>query len=284
MEKGKEICRTLKELRKRIADANGIHFDIEECSYEGDCPGTCPKCEQELDYLTTSIEKREHEGKLVVLEELMSEADLDKAFSNKLIDEDMMCDRTAGITPEPLHKTHDPHDFSDREMGRIMAEPRDETPYKYYENSILASVIMGELLLPYGNVLFSPVGLCQILKMLHLGMRDHSDVERNMMRLLNERDYCIKTVEQKDFRLEHAAGLWYNIGLGEIKRRYVSLIKENLDAEIHGVDFADSGKTKATIDQWITANTHDMIKSVDANISKDTLMVALDAIYMKGKW
>ena len=43
MEKGKRICQALKELRKRIADANNIPFEMEECTHQGDCPGTCPK-------------------------------------------------------------------------------------------------------------------------------------------------------------------------------------------------------------------------------------------------
>ena len=31
MERGKRICKILKELRKRIADANEIPYKIEEC-------------------------------------------------------------------------------------------------------------------------------------------------------------------------------------------------------------------------------------------------------------
>lgn len=55
METGKRICQALKNLRKRIADANEIPFEIEECTHKGDCPGTCPKCESELRYLMESI-------------------------------------------------------------------------------------------------------------------------------------------------------------------------------------------------------------------------------------
>ena len=35
MEKGKKICEALKALRKRIADANDIPFEMEECSRKG---------------------------------------------------------------------------------------------------------------------------------------------------------------------------------------------------------------------------------------------------------
>lgn len=52
---GKMKCMVLRELRRKIADENGIPFETEECDFEGDCPGTCPKCEEELRYLEERI-------------------------------------------------------------------------------------------------------------------------------------------------------------------------------------------------------------------------------------
>lgn len=49
---GKSVCHYLKELRKAAADQNGIAYEPAECHYEGECPGTCPKCEEELKTLT----------------------------------------------------------------------------------------------------------------------------------------------------------------------------------------------------------------------------------------
>ena len=41
MEKnGKSICRTLKAIRQQIADANGISYAPEPCTFEGECLGT----------------------------------------------------------------------------------------------------------------------------------------------------------------------------------------------------------------------------------------------------
>ena len=51
MERGKEICRMLKEIRRRIAKENDIEFITSECRHKGSCAGTCPKCEAELAYL-----------------------------------------------------------------------------------------------------------------------------------------------------------------------------------------------------------------------------------------
>ncbi len=82
MEKGKRICQTLKELRKRIADANDIPYEIDECSHKGDCAGTCPKCEQDIQYLSEAIEHREQSGKPINLKGLMSDNELRKAYSH----------------------------------------------------------------------------------------------------------------------------------------------------------------------------------------------------------
>ena len=67
MEVGKKICETLKGVRKKIAEANGIEYEPTECRHTGDCLGTCPKCESELRYIEGEIEKRKSAGKSVVL-------------------------------------------------------------------------------------------------------------------------------------------------------------------------------------------------------------------------
>jgi TonB family protein len=39
---------------------------IEECTYQGDCLGTCPKCEAEVRYLERELEKRQRLGKAAI--------------------------------------------------------------------------------------------------------------------------------------------------------------------------------------------------------------------------
>ncbi len=65
MNRGKEICNFLKEIRKNIADANGISYTPEECPHKGECLGTCPKCENELMELEAELNRMEQEGKQV---------------------------------------------------------------------------------------------------------------------------------------------------------------------------------------------------------------------------
>lgn len=64
---GKETCKQLKEIRRKIAEENDINLVIEECTYQGDCKGTCPRCEEELQYLERELEKRRKLGKAVAI-------------------------------------------------------------------------------------------------------------------------------------------------------------------------------------------------------------------------
>lgn len=67
MAKGKRTCKILKEIRKQIAADNDIELVIEECTYKGDCLGTCPRCEAEVRYLERELEKRQRMGKVAVI-------------------------------------------------------------------------------------------------------------------------------------------------------------------------------------------------------------------------
>ena len=67
MTRGKKTCRILKEIRRQIAEANDIEYVTSECRYQGECAGTCPKCEAEVRYLETRLAARQLAGKAVAL-------------------------------------------------------------------------------------------------------------------------------------------------------------------------------------------------------------------------
>lgn len=64
---GKNKCKILKEIRRRIADENDIPYVTRECTHKGDCAGTCPRCEQELRYLEQQLAARRRLGKTVAV-------------------------------------------------------------------------------------------------------------------------------------------------------------------------------------------------------------------------
>ena len=63
MSHGKDICKELKAVRRSIAEENGIALDIPECTYQGPCRGTCPRCESELRYLENALAERLRMGR-----------------------------------------------------------------------------------------------------------------------------------------------------------------------------------------------------------------------------
>ena len=67
MTHGKNICNQLKEVRKRIAEENDIPLEIEECTYKGECRGTCPRCEAEVRYLENALADRLRLGKVATV-------------------------------------------------------------------------------------------------------------------------------------------------------------------------------------------------------------------------
>jgi len=64
---GKSKCKILKQIRQQIAAENDIEFLTGECKFQGECSGTCPKCEAEVRYLEQQLQKRRQAGKSVVL-------------------------------------------------------------------------------------------------------------------------------------------------------------------------------------------------------------------------
>lgn len=55
---GKDICAMLKAVRQRIADQYGLNYQPVECHHQGNCAGTCPRCDAELQDLETQLEAK----------------------------------------------------------------------------------------------------------------------------------------------------------------------------------------------------------------------------------
>ena len=62
MEKGRAICKVLKDIRQKIATENGISYHPEKCHHKGECTGTCPACEEEIRYLERELKARKGNG------------------------------------------------------------------------------------------------------------------------------------------------------------------------------------------------------------------------------
>lgn len=58
MNQGKQKCEILRRIRMDIAKRYGLRYNPSECTHEGDCSGTCPKCDAELKDLQRQLESR----------------------------------------------------------------------------------------------------------------------------------------------------------------------------------------------------------------------------------
>lgn len=92
--RGKYVCKKLKEIRKLVAEKIGGEFDDTPCSYEGDCLGTCPKCDAELKALTSLLYKKVEEG-------VFSEEELSYLFGDVYTEDNEKDISDVFSTPEP---------------------------------------------------------------------------------------------------------------------------------------------------------------------------------------
>ncbi len=85
MYRGKDKCKLLKDIRRRVAQRYGLDFETEECYFLGECVGTCPRCDAELRDLQKQLDEKgvadvamaemeeEYEQRLKLLQPLKSD-------------------------------------------------------------------------------------------------------------------------------------------------------------------------------------------------------------------
>lgn len=133
--KGKDRCKILKDIRKRIAEENDIEFITSECKHKGDCLGTCPKCEAELRYLEKELDSRRRLGKTVTVAGLALSVTL--ATSSCISD---LFSQTLDGDMEPPQSSAEL--FSDVSDGELMGVPVESPPALMGETE---PVLMGDM-------------------------------------------------------------------------------------------------------------------------------------------
>ena len=103
---GKKKCRILKEIRQKIADENDIPYVTHECKFQGECKGTCPRCESELKYLEKQLAARAAAGKRIAIAALcagmtFSMAGCTSPFANNKGGDKRGTEDLAGMMDEP---------------------------------------------------------------------------------------------------------------------------------------------------------------------------------------
>ena len=126
MFKGKRTCKILKEIRKQIAENNDIEFVTSECKHQGDCLGTCPKCEAEVRYLERELEKRQKLGRTIAVAGLAVALTTSTVGCDELLD--IVHPPLGGAPLDPVEEEigGDPAPSEDYEQESGGEEPSDE--------------------------------------------------------------------------------------------------------------------------------------------------------------
>ena len=64
---GKEKCELLKNIRKEVAQANGIEYHTSKCTFQGACPGHCPQCDAEAKFIDEQLHELAKSQKIVMV-------------------------------------------------------------------------------------------------------------------------------------------------------------------------------------------------------------------------
>ena len=137
--RGKDKCRILKQIRQQIADANDIEYITRECTYQGDCRGTCPKCESELRYLEEQLELRRSRGKKAVIAAVAAGIMLTTTTAC-----DFTPDSNTTVDPAPEIKPEEPV-----LMGDVPAPTEEDVEATVGEPAFADYVEEGEVVLDY---------------------------------------------------------------------------------------------------------------------------------------
>lgn len=151
--KGKQKCQLLKSIRCKIAKENGLSYTLSECTFQGECKGTCPKCEAELRQLTKDLERLRQGGKRVAIAGIAAA---------------MVATSAAGCTPKGEDEwevtehspdgftVEEPEDFLDPSTGDYDVDYTDgEFPEDYLEGKIALEEEPEEEYLT-GDIVLSP--------------------------------------------------------------------------------------------------------------------------------
>lgn len=134
---GKGKCKILKDIRRQIAKDNDIEFVTSECKYQGDCTGTCPKCEAEVRYLEQELAKRQKAGKAIAVAGIAAALVIGAAGCG--MDSPTSSDPAPSSTPQQTGSTQT--DPSSKTDPTIQTDPLKQTDPTLPE-------LMGEPLLP----------------------------------------------------------------------------------------------------------------------------------------
>ena len=82
--------------------------------------------------------------------------------------------------------------------------------------------------------------------------------------------------------LDIANSIWYRENF-HVEQNFIDVNKNYYNAEVNALDFA-SPQALDIINNWVASNTNNKIKTIINELSDQTVMILINAIYFKGNW
>ncbi|HOV92290.1 MAG TPA: serpin family protein [Candidatus Kapabacteria bacterium] len=117
--------------------------------------------------------------------------------------------------------------------------------------------------------------MLKTMELYGLSMDEVNQSYRTLIDLLANLDPKVK------FQL--ANSIWYRNDY-KFEQTFFDLCKQYFDAEVIGLNFNESEKSKEIINNWVNEKTKGKIKDIVDQIDGNSMMFLINAIYFKGAW
>ncbi|MDR2026591.1 MAG: serpin family protein [Prevotellaceae bacterium] len=143
------------------------------------------------------------------------------------------------------------------------------------------------------NIFISPLSISMAFNMVLNGAKGATSDE--ILETLRAKDYTVSDINEHSrllrseltgvdpsTQLSIANSIWYRQDL-PVKNAFLEVNRTNYAAEVSALDFSSPDAIKQ-INNWCARQTGDKIKSIVDNISSETAMWLINAVYFKGIW
>lgn len=144
------------------------------------------------------------------------------------------------------------------------------------------------------NMIFSPLSVWMVLSMATLGSQGKTKSQLTNVLHLNDdkkiQNYGVKTLVEKinalkNVELKIINKIFLDNNL-ELNKNYKNLTKSIYKSTVDKINFSNSINASNHINKWIEKNTNTRIKEIirSDELSKDTGLILVNAVYFKGQW
>jgi serpin B len=161
------------------------------------------------------------------------------------------------------------------------------------KHNLFAMNLYKQMMAKDSNVFFSPTSVYSILGVNLLASQEKTKAELEKLLYIQSDANTAKNFynlfghlyqinQDTAYKFNIANAIWVNKDIS-LKTEFADLIKKNFEFQIKKDDFSDPKLVKI-INEWVNKNTRGTIPSIINELSPDTKLAMLNAIYMKAPW